>query len=652
MPVGFPLKRTLFNLKLVKRRAAQHIHSLREQFFSQFATEFLEGCFRFLKFALDSFISPKFAQNCFKYIHYALQVPTVAKGLANQLEGLLLDLCIPMLAMNQKDEENWLQEPSSFLYAQDCRLDGHNNVKYASKDLIDSILRLDDHQGVSLLVKLLDFVRLCFEKGIKVRSNQPLSPHFKECLISILIHCHKFIENDKSASSSVEYIIEYLIVKEMFSNIDIIKARVCTLLQTYGANWIVQTSSLENLCRALENTMSSSHLVVQTMGIVALNKCTANIKVCEYFLAHISQVFDLVVKCMMSIDYKELVCAAEGLIKDFGDSLLPYSVDLLKHFNSSFYQYLLHSKAEADTTDEEEMNPDDESDLEADAQYESIYAAEACLGAIFGILQLSLPEIVRQEANNMVLCMVCDVILEVNSDLFLKSLTLLNLVLYRSSGLNDAMKFFFPILCYVICGRPKMQIHQSASSLPKNFLKVLSDADLSELTEGAISNSLACLMNFVAKMGPEFYTSSDFNGICFAELMFQMIIKVIQDALTGPSDTDIILMLRVVIGILEQSRDKYEIPKFEDYVEMVLDLSQQDRTHSLKQYILQTISMMVWHSPSQTISLLNKSSKLDNFYTYLFGTQHTLQGKATERVLYGLTALLELPVGQLQVVDV
>ena len=197
-----------------------------------------------------------------------------------------------------------------------------------------------------------------------------------------------------------------------------------------------------------------------------------------------------------------------------------------------------------------------------------------------------------------------------------------------------------------------MQIHQSASSLPKNFLKVLSDADLSELTEGAISNSLACLMNFVAKMGPEFYTSSDFNGICFAELMFQMIIKVIQDALTGPSDTDIILMLRVVIGILEQSRDKYEIPKFEDYVEMVLDLSQQDRTHSLKQYILQTISMMVWHSPSQTISLLNKSSKLDNFYTYLFGTQHTLQGKATERVLYGLTALLELPVGQLQVVDV
>ena len=73
-----------------------------------------------------------------------------------------------------------------------------------------------------------------------------------------------------------------------------------------------------------------------------------------------------------------------------------------------------HSKSEADTTDDD-IDLDDDSEMEANLLYESIYAAEACLEAILSILQLNLPDEIRQEANNMILCMISDVIMEANS---------------------------------------------------------------------------------------------------------------------------------------------------------------------------------------------------------------------------------------------
>jgi hypothetical protein len=634
---------------MVRRKTLPHINELRDEFYNQYAFGFLESCNNFLELGLNAFVSPRLIQNCFKYIFYALQVPNVEKGLASHLDRILLDLCIPMLAMNQKDEENWIQEPSSFLYAQDCRLDGHNNVKYASKDLSDAILKLNDHQGIPMLVKLLEFTRLCFEQGTNVRSNQPVTAHFKECLISMLIHCYKYTVDNDAATSATELLVEHWVVKELFSDLDIIKARVCTLLTNYGADWIVHPDSLMTLCKGLEQALSSNNLVVQITGIVALNRCTANEKVCDYFSNHLNLVFELIVKCMNAVDYKELVYAGEGLIKDFGDKLLPFSVVLLKHFNTSFYQYMQHSKSEADTTDDD-IDLDDDSEMEANLLYESIYAAEACLEAILSILQLNLPDEIRQEANNMILCMISDVIMEANSELFSKALGLLNFVLYKATTLNDAMKFFFPVLCYVLGSKPNAQLNQSAACLPENFLRVLTEVDLSSLNEYAVTHSLGCILNFIAKLGSEFYTSVDYFGFSFVDLLFETMVKTIKDALTDSSDMPIIFMNRILIGMLEQSRDKYEVKRFEDFFKMVIDLSQQNRTGGLKLNILQTVSMFVWHSPVKTISMLRDLNQLDHFYGSILDTLEKIPDeKPREKVLYGLIALLELPADQAQV---
>ena len=74
--------------------------------------------------------------------------------------------------------------------------------------------------------------------------------------------------------------------------------------------------------------------------------------------------------------------------------------------------------------------------------------------------------------------------------------------------------------------------------------------------------------------------------------------KIIKDTLTGPSDTDIIFMLRILIGMLEHSKDKYPIKRQNDFLQIVISLCEHQRTENLSQNILQTVSMFVWtHLP-------------------------------------------------------
>lgn len=74
-------------------------------------------------------------------------------------------------------------------------------------------------------------------------------------------------------------------------------------------------------------------------------------------------------------------------------------------------------------------------------------------------------------------------------------------------------------------------------------------------------------------MGQDFYRKTDYYGISFVDLLFETMIKVIKDALTTNSDTDIIFMLRIILGLLEHSKDRFEMGRFTDFLEMVLSLA-------------------------------------------------------------------------------
>jgi hypothetical protein len=641
----------LQNVRAKRRRGGLQTSDFSNEFYSQYCNGFLDTSFNFIKLGMDGFVPQKTLQFCFKNIFYALQDREVIAQMTPHLDYILFDICIPMLGANQKDSENWKEDPAAFLYSQESRLDGHNLIKYASKDLIDQILRLDSQDKTPMAKILLDFTNACFSTQVNPRTQQPLTPSFKECLISVMIHCFKQFDNSEDPIlGQAEQLIENHMLKELGSEHELIKVRMCSLLYTYGVHYVSREDSLFVLSKGLELCMGNPEIVVQINGLIALNKALSNEKVCQLFAQHVSVILDLVVKCMNQVDYKELVYAAEGIIKDLDQHILPFAGQLLQHFQVSFYRYLENAKSEKAGMDDSE--DEDDSELEANTVYESIYAAEACLEAILTILQLDIPASLREDSNHLALRIICDVILEGNGELFIKSLSLLNFVLFKADVLNDAMLFFFPVLCYMLNPKPRGQLSQTASVLPENFLKVLTECNLPALSEGLVTSSLGCFLNFTCKMGASFFSAVDYHGTLFIDLLFEMVVLVIKNALSGPSDTDIVFMLRIIVGMLEQSKGRYEIPRLNLFLEMVLNLCEFKRSESLSLHILQTVSMFIWHSPAVIIQELKKANRLESFYSTLLSKIDSFsEEQAKERILYGFAGLLELPPEEAKVLD-
>lgn len=647
------VSKILYSLRIARKKSInQRMQEIKDDFFAKFATGFMDSCFGYLKLSLTGFVSPRTIQNCFKYIMYALQIDSVADNLRPHFDTILFDLCLPSLRANQKDEENWKGDPSAFLYSQESRLDGHNVVKWAARDLMDQILRFDDAEKISMLKKLLDFTNACLQSQKNPRTGEPITAEFKDCLLSSLNGTYKqFSRDSENILGEVEQLVEHLVVPELCSEHELIKARACHVLFTYGAAYMTDSKSIFHMCKGLEACLCSSMSVVQINAIIALNKVCSNEAVIKQFAAALPQVLEIIVKCMNAIDYKELVYAAEGIIKDFGNQTLPFAVQLLKHFHSSFYQYLQNAKSGEDDDDDE--NDLDDEDTEANIAYESIYAAEACLEAILSLLQLDLPATLREESHKMVLVVICDILIEENNELFIKSLGLLNYVLYKEDKLTEASRFFFPVLCYILDKKPEGQLRAEAAALPESFQKVLIEVHLQELSESVVTRSLGCILNYISKLGPELHSAVDYYGKAYIELLFDTIVRTIKDAFTGPSDINIVFMLRIVIGLLEHSKDKYPFPMRDVFLSMILNVTEWNRSEQLSMHILQTISMFVWHSPRETISKLRECNKLETFYTTLYSKLDTVhEEKGKERILYGLIALFELPPDDLKVMIV
>lgn len=622
---------------------------------------FLETCYNFVIASKTQFVAPKTLQQCLKYILYAIQVEFIVKKINFQLEAFLFDICIPLLAINQKDEENWNKDPAMFLYSQVSRLDDHNGVKSASLSLMEYILKLNDENDVPMEKKFINYIGSCLEKNTNLRENCELNPIMKDCFISALIHCHKMFELEKEEEivEIVDKIIQGFLFKELFSEHEIIKARVCHLLYKYGTQYVglEDTETHLLLCNGLDNCLNSNKIPVQINALLALNRSCANQSVISYFEPQIEKILQVIEKCMSSIDYKELIYSAEGLIKEFSHLLAPYALPILQLFNSCYYKYLDHYKFEYDEEDCLIFEIDDDEYDDDSIASESIFAAAACLETIRTVLDLKLGPEIQKKGYDIVMNMIADTILVQNTEIFLSSLSLLNLILYQEPVITDELKFFFPILIYVIIGKPKgRNLTSEISQLPENFREIFSEStNLEKFSDDFVGPSLGCFLNYVSKLGESLYTTTDFYGINFSELLMAYIEKIISDALTGPCDKEIIFVLIIVKVVFQTAKDRFEIPNLSIWTASLCRLlTESSRTDQLRMATLRAISVLIWLQPAKYLQEMSQADPtlLSNIFGGIFAaSSEQLDEDGQEELLYGLVAVLEVDKYALQGFD-
>lgn len=81
-------------------------------------------------------------------------------------------------------------------------------------------------------------------------------------------------------------------------------------------------------------------------------------------------------------------------------------------------------------------------------------SALASLSAIKNILVSKISQESMDEITPTILKLVNSALIDENITVLENCLGFLNIILYKSNNLNDDLMHYFPVLCYIIIGRP------------------------------------------------------------------------------------------------------------------------------------------------------------------------------------------------------
>lgn len=621
----------------VNKKKTELEQAIRKAYLSSYSLGFLESCFQYIKGYRLNYVAPRLVQYALRSIYYALQVDEIFEKFKPNLERILLDNCLPLLAINQKDEFYWQEEPKQFIYSEYAVIEDHNTVKNASKFLMSLIVQCWNEKDEALIVKFLDFFGLCFKNEENPRTKEKLNPLMKEYLMHGFESFYDAVEGKEETSEKVQFILENFISKELESEHAILRARASSVFIKYAVMGYKSPQTYAIICKGICSNLVHKKLPVRVKAAIAISKLLIHEEIKNLLINDLKTILQNLIELMNKIELEDLVEALKITTGEFRHHIGPFAVDIIKKLAENFYNY---KQAVFEKT------PGSWKNVSVSDEYnETNLAADACLEAITNILKSDLDVKVYKQVGPIILEILNISILSLSLESTENSLSFLNLVLYKSNNVSDHLVFYYPILVYLIAGMPKRPVKLDVSKMPKNYQKILSKKEIYGDQMINFESTIGCFLNFMAKMGDRFLTSTDIFGISFIELLFEMMRKIGSGCLISNTDVDIVLCMRLLIGLIENFRGKIDklIPKILDVSQ---DLMKEKRSESLKSILLQVVCMMFWYNGDLTMKLLFERKVLKNMLEAWFSNINVFNTTfEKERELLGLAGLLGVSKG-------
>lgn len=95
----------------------------------------------------------------------------------------MFDICLPLLAFSAQDNEQWQSDPEEYLRKEDDQSQHITNNKNAAMDLVEHICRRRDAQRNYFVHLFVNYCTMCLQSGADPRTNEPISPAFREGLL-------------------------------------------------------------------------------------------------------------------------------------------------------------------------------------------------------------------------------------------------------------------------------------------------------------------------------------------------------------------------------------------------------------------------------------------------------------------------------------
>lgn len=609
------------------------------EYIMQYSLPFFEEAYMNIAKNANIYVSPKTVCHSLTTVRNSLEIDAIFKMAEKHLEPMLLDYILPLLALNNKDEEYWKTEPDQFIYSQRVKSDDHNLLKNAAEETIFYLSGIEVEKEL-LLYKIVNFIGFCFIQGCNPRNSAVVDPLQKEYLYNAMEIVGERMQYHKPLIQTLPDFFEKFVIPELVSDHEVIRARACSVFSSLGAIVEYKNENMYGMaCQGICSCLSSKSLPIKVAAAESLHVLLLHPVARDMLASDLENILDLILDLMNQIELDELVVALEGIIKEFGGRAGKYTVRLIEGLTMAFFQYKNNgSTSKNDNEGADELLGD-----------ESTRAAEASLNTINNILKSNLDNQVYMDVGKFILQIFNSTILSCDDVCFDKCLGLLNLLLYKSSRLDDQLVFYFPLICYLIIGKPAGNPNVDITTFPEELQEVILKVNTKRKWFESLCPVVGCFLNFMQKCGQDFLRGSDFFGNSFMDLLFLVIKKIGAECMSTKQYGNLLYSLRIIMGLLENFRGKVDnhLMSILTIVRELLNECQGNK-NSLRSMILQVVAMMLWYNPSFTVEMLRSQNYFEElllvWFEHLanFETEHE-----KERELYGIVSLLSLPGGTL-----
>ena len=622
--------------------SSNQITKIQEEFIELYAQDLVKVCWNYTAYAEKMFIAPKAVYNSLIALNYAVQNHTLGLKLNGCFEQLLLDVCIPLMKLNKKDQEYWESDEKEFIYANkstNTREDGdHASVRREAIRLARRLTKYKAPDGEPLSFKFVNFFAFTFKTGKNVRSGDSLDPASVEALLTAMEAVFSRLKKHQKIVDGCEELVKNIILEHLKSEYGQIRCRAFAVLSQMGGIFLDDIELYKEICFSICRNLKDQKLPVRVEATQALGILLMHKDVRELLRPDIEQILMSVFGVMQEIEHTAVVEALQAITTSYGNSMGQWAVQLINSFAEAFKKYRDdYAKKNRAMEDEAVKNP--HQDL-----CEELEAALSCLDSITNILRAKLDPRVYTEISDTMLDLLNCSLLSGDGDAIEKCFSFLNTILYKSESLNDTLTFYYPIITYLITGKPKNKSFQlDINNLPKVFQQILRSDEVLGQQLDSFESMIGCFLNYMAKSGETFLTSTDFYGTSFTDLLFGMVKVIGEQTFESKNYTDLCAALRLIIGLIENFRGQIDdlIPRI---LEMVWELKCFAGNGSLKSILVQVICMLFWYDPQLTMKLVNEGGKSQAVLGFLFENVGSLSRDfEKEKELYGIAGILSLP---------
>ncbi|KAN0063244.1 Nonsense-mediated mRNA decay protein 5 [Thecaphora frezii] len=347
-----------------------------ENFIQTFAPEILKAYLRLVESNVQgAWLSKKAVHFLCMFFTECVKPKSTWALLKPHVEQLVRSFMYPRICYSDEDDELWELDPVDFVRA---NLDPFEELGTPSGSAATFIQTVASKRTKSAFMPMLDFITSVVSAYPAQRSAREKEGAFHMCRALDLT-----MINHEKVSEMLDGFFAQHVIPELKSEHRFLRFRALDLVKSFDSNGMKWSNeaTLEAAFRGVMDCIGDAELPVRVQAAEAIGSLIAHDEVHAAMAPNAARLMQELLKLSDETDLDILTPTKEKVVAQFGEELLPFSVQLTEQMANS-YMRLVNENLEV-----AERDPDGTLELNMDAnEDDKLFAAMGCLNTIFQII--------------------------------------------------------------------------------------------------------------------------------------------------------------------------------------------------------------------------------------------------------------------------